>query len=191
MRRLLMTSVAKHCATISLLGAVCLIGSAETRGQSRDDAQRRAFAELLARRAKALQAKSRRDIAFADRTARRPAEATNLGRSTAVLPRFAVSAAISTGVPSATPLVPSGFGPGRDAYVEALYLDMLGHAPTQAELDYWSRVLRSGVGYHQVARLIWNSQEHRKLVRLGEAPHIPKETAYHKALAAGRANKQR
>jgi hypothetical protein len=185
-----MTSVAKQFSIMCLLGAACLIGSVEARAQSRDDAHKRAFAKLLARSVKSLHAaESRREIAAADRAARRTAETTSLAQSTAVLPRFAVSAASSTGVPPATPLVPSGFGPGRDAFVETLYMQMLGRDPTQSELDYWSGLLHSGVGYHHVGRLIWNSQEHRTLKRLGEAPHIPKETAYLNALAAGRANK--
>jgi len=181
-----MTFFAKHRAIVCLLGVACLIGSAEAQAQSRDDAQKRAFAELLARRAKASQAESRREIAAEDRTARRNAETTTLARSHRVQP----SDPNSAGVSSATPLVPSGFGSGRDAYVETLYEQILGRPPTQSELDYWSGVLASGVGPHQVARLLWNSPEHRTLVRLGEAPDIPKEKAYLDALAAGRANRQ-
>jgi len=181
-----MTFLAKHRAIVCLLGVACLIGSAEARAQSRDDAQKRDFAELLARRAKTLQAESRREIAAADHTARRRAETTTLARSTGV----SLFAPSSAGVASATPLVPSGFGSGRDAFVETLYEQILGRPPMQSELDYWSGILASGVGPHQVARLIWNSQEHRTLVRLGEAPGISKERAYLDALAVGRANRQ-
>ncbi len=185
-----MISVIKYREIMCLVAAASLIGSAEVRAESRDDVEKHAFAKLLARRAKASQAESRPEITVADRTARGTAETTSLPQSTTLLPRFAVSAASSTGVPAATPIVPSGNGPARDALVDALYSNILGRDLTQAELDYWSRELYSGVRYHEVARRIWNSQEHRQLVRLGEAPHIPKETAWQNALAASRGHKQ-
>jgi len=185
-----MTSFGKHCTIMCLLGAACLIGSAEARAQSRDDAQKRAFAELLARRAKASQAESRREIAAASRTARRTAETTSLARSTAVLPRIAVSAVSSTGLPPATPLVPSGFGAGRDGFVETYYFQVLGRYPMQSELDYWSGVLARGVAPNVVSTIIWRSQEHRSLVRMGEATGIPEGTAYRNAIAVGNADRR-
>jgi len=186
-----MTLFARHVSFICLLGFACLIVSTEARAESRDEAHKRAFAELLARKAKASHAaESRREIALAERKARRTAEPTSLARLTTALPRIAVSAASVTGVASATPLVPSGFGAGKDAFVESLYSEILGRNPAQSELDYWSGVLASGVGFHQVASLIWRSQEHQTLERSGEAPNIPKLTAYHNALAARRAANQ-
>jgi len=191
-----MTAFAKHCAIMCLLGVACVIGSVEAQAQSRDvDARKRSFAELLARRAKASQAESRRDLAADARAARRTAERTRSARSTRELslvglstsPFFAAasrSAASATGVSPATPLVPSGFGPRKDAFVETLYSEILGRNPTQSELDYWAGVLNSGVGFHQVASLIWRSQEHQTELRAGTAPNIPKLTAYHDAIAS-------
>jgi len=176
-----MTFLAKHRAIVCLLGVACLIGSAEARAQSRDDAQKRDFAELLARRAKTLQAESRREIAADDRTARRTAETTTLARSTGVR-LFAPS---SVGVASATPLVPSGFGAGRDAFVEALYPGILGRDPTQSELDYWSGVLKSGVKPNVVATEIWRSREHRTELRMHTSPGVPYNVAYRYALFIG------
>jgi len=187
---------AKHRAIVCLLGVACLIGSAEAQAQSRDvDARKRAFSELLARRAKSSRAESRRETAAESRIARRTAHTTRSARSTRELSLVALStspffaaasplAASATGVSPATPLVPSGFGPRKDAFVETLYSEILGRNPTQSELDYWAGVLNSGVGFHQVASLIWRSQEHQTLVRSGAAPNVPKLTAYHDAIAA-------
>ena len=90
------------------------------------------------------------------------------------------------GVTAATNVIPaSGYGSGRDAYVEALYPLILGRAATQSDVDYWARVLYGGTQASSVAESIWNSQEHRSLQRSGEAPNIPLATAYRRAYAWG------
>jgi hypothetical protein len=191
-----MTSLGKHCTIMCLLGAACLIGSAEARAQSRDDAQKRAFAELLARRAKASEAESRREIAAADRAERRTVETTRVARSTRVhhghgfstSPQFATVSRVvanAAGTAPATPVMPSGFGAGRDAYIEALYPGMLGRDVTQSDLDYWSGVLASGRSPNVVATLIWRSPEHRALLRTHTSPGVPYNIAYRYALFIG------
>jgi len=182
---------AKICSILCLLVIACLIGGADARAQSRGDAQKRSFADLLARRVKSSRAESQRAINTASRTAR----STSAGRSAQVPNRSASSTpmlfggaapfvANATGVPSATPLTPSGFGVHKDTYVESLYQDILGRNPTQSELDYWSRQLARGVPANVVARLIFDSQEHQTAIRNGTAPGIPLGKAYRDAYEA-------
>jgi Domain of unknown function (DUF4214) len=178
-----MTLFARHVSLICLLGFACLIVNTAARAQSPDGARKRAFAELLARKAKALHAaESRRETAAADRTAGRTAGTTSLARWTPVLNRIEASA---TGVSSASPLVPSGFGAGRDAFVDALYPGILGREATQSEEDYWSGVLAGGVNPNVVATLIWRSQEHRTELRTHTSPGVPYNIAYRYALFIG------
>jgi hypothetical protein len=180
----IMTLFARHRSFICLLGFACLIVSTEARAQSPGESRKRAFAELLARKAKALHAaESRREVAAADRTARLTAETPSLTpRWTATLNRVEVTAA---GVSSATPLVPSGFGAGRDAFVDALYPGILGRDASQSEEDYWSGVLARGVSPNVVATLIWQSQEHRTELRAHTSPGVPYHIAYRYALFIG------
>jgi hypothetical protein len=197
-----MIFLAKRCSILSLLSLACVIGSAKAQAQSREADHKRSFAELLARRAKAPRAESHRAIAGTPHTASRTAQTTRLARSTDVIPRIAPStspllatvsplAASATGISSATPTIPSGHGPGRDAFVEDLYPLILGREPHQSELDYWSGVLARGVAPTIVARSIWNSQEHRSLVRTHKVPPISFETAYRKALIYSQTHRYR
>lgn len=192
-----MTFIGKHCSVLCLLVISWMIGSTQVQAQSREVARKRSFAELLARRAQTLRAESGGAIAASPRIASRPVQTTSLARSTEVLPPIALStspllatisplSASSPGVSSATPVAPSGFGSGRDGFIESLYPQILGRIATQSEVDYWSGVLARGVNAEAVARSIWDSREHRTLVRMHEAPGIPFGTAYRTARANGR-----
>jgi Domain of unknown function (DUF4214) len=80
----------------------------------------------------------------------------------------------------------SGFGAGRDAFVRTLYLEDLGRPPESSGLRFWSGVLFAGVKPKTVAVAIWNSPEHRTLVKQHLAPGIPFRRSYADALFAGR-----
>ena len=95
------------------------------------------------------------------------------------------------GVAAATPVVASGQGTGRDAFVETLYSQILNRDPAQNELDYWTRLLARGFTPYVVATAIWHSQEHRSLMRSHMAPDIPLRDAYRSAYFRGLLNKQR
>jgi len=178
-----MTLFARHSSFLCLLGFACLIVNTEVRAQSNAGARKRAFVELLARKAKASHAaESRPAIAAADPAATRTAGTTSLAKWTPLLQRLEASAA---GVPASTPLGPSGFGAGRDAFVDALYPGILGRSITQSELDYWSGVLAGGVKTNVVATLIWRSQEHRTELRSHTSPGVPYNIAYRYALYIG------
>jgi hypothetical protein len=88
------------------------------------------------------------------------------------------------------PLV-SGYGVGRDAFVTTLYTDVLGRLPELTTgLDFWSGVLAKGAKPKTVGAAIWNSVEHRSLVKQHLAPGIPFRRSYSDALFAGRQDAQ-
>jgi hypothetical protein len=163
---------------LCLLGIACLlVSSSQARAESRDDAQRRAFAALLARRAKAERAEVRAQT--------HKVSAATSAHLTRVTP-YAINA---VGLPPASPTAPSGYGFGRDAFVQGLYPEILGRDAVQSEVDYWSRLLVAGVSPQVIADRIWYSAEHRSLVQSGLAPGIPLKQAYSAAYAFGRANR--
>ncbi|HVX14255.1 MAG TPA: SdrD B-like domain-containing protein [Pirellulales bacterium] len=47
------------------------------------------------------------------------------------------------------------------AYIDALYQDILGHAPDPTGLAYWQQQMSSGVSNSTVAQTLWDSPEHR------------------------------
>jgi hypothetical protein len=143
--------------------------STEARAES-PEAKKRAFAELLARRARVEKAHTRKQA---------PAAQPQLARVAPVVTNAA-------GIPPASPVAPTGFGFGRDAFVEALYSQILGRPATEMDVVYWDRRLVVGVTPQTVADLIWFSTEHRTEQQEGTAPGIPLKTAYHQALAFGR-----
>ena len=70
--------------------------------------------------------------------------------------------------PISTPqTTPSGFGPGRDAFVTSLYSDVLGRSPEPAGLSFWSKQLASKVRPKTVARAFWASRERQILLSEG------------------------
>jgi len=176
-----MSLFARHVSFICLLGFACLIVNAEVRAESHDEARKRAFAELLARKAKA---ELRREIAAAERHGKGTAEPASLVRWNPVLQRIENQAS-PNGYYPVSPVVASGFGAGRDAFVDALYPAILGRNPTQSEEDYWAGELASGVKPNVVATLIWRSPEHRAELQTHTSPGVPYHIAYRYALFIG------
>ena len=64
-------------------------------------------------------------------------------------------------------------------FVTTLYRDILGHNPKPPSLNSWVKRLLAGTSQNQVAMTIWNSPEHRTLVKRHGAPQI----SYGSALA--------
>jgi hypothetical protein len=69
--------------------------------------------------------------------------------------------------------------PQHVVFVTTLYRDILGHNPNRASLNSWVKRLLAGTSQNQVATSIWNSSEHRTLVKRHRAPQI----SYGSALA--------
>ena len=88
-------------------------------------------------------------------------------------------------IPPALPLS-SGFGAGRDAFVTSFYGEVLGEAPNQASLSFWSGLLLAGKTPLAVARRIWNSPDHRALEHEALAPAVSFGPAYRHALRVGK-----
>jgi len=86
---------------------------------------------------------------------------------------------------TATPLV-SGYGRGHDAFVTEVYLKDLGRLPDERELKLWSKRLESGVDREAVALRIWDSKEHRELVKSGLVARIRFRRSYRDATIAER-----
>ena len=164
-------------ALFCFLGFASLVVNTEVRAQDPGHAKKHAFAERLARRTS--ERTERADLATRSAAA---------ARSKLRAPGFSAD---PVGTPAATPIVPSGYGTGRDGFVESLYRDILGRQIIQSELDYWARVLATGVSPESVAELIWASPEHRRLVQSGKAPGIPLPVAYLRSIAYGNAQKQK
>lgn len=175
-----MTLLSRHSSFLCLFGVAFLIVSAEVRAQSYDDTKKRSFAELLARRTKAEQADAHKESGTAN---------GHLARVSPLVARVSPLAVNVVGLPPASPTAPSGFGYGRDAFVEGLYPEILGRSAAQSEVDYWARLLVLGLSPEAVADRIWFSPEHRALVASGQAPNIPLKQAYANAYAFGRANR--
>ena len=73
----------------------------------------------------------------------------------------------------------SGLGRVRDAFVAALYHDVIGRAPAYAGLHYWAGELKAGLRRPTITKLFFSSPERRSLVKQGVAPKI----SYGRALA--------
>jgi hypothetical protein len=184
-----------------VIATAWFVGRTTIRAQSHDEAEERKFAAQLSRRAHLSTARPARPSVA--RPTVRKVEKPQSAASTVDAARFGmphISQAMrgrrgptgeSLGMAAATPVNPSGYGTGRDAFVESLYPQILGRNAQQNEVDYWSRALARGGPPEAVAQLIWNSREHRSLIRNHEAPGIPFTTAYQTAYAVGLKNKQK
>ena len=75
-------------------------------------------------------------------------------------------------------------GRGPDAFVTTLYREGLNRTPEHAGLVYWSKHLANGARPRSVASTIWNSREHRALVREHRDPRISLRHALGEALQA-------
>jgi hypothetical protein len=196
-----MSKISKSRLVLMTIVTLWLVEGAEIRAESRDDTQKRMFVARLTREARISAAHVARS--HGARASVRKVEGSQLTRSlidaSQSSPSSVAHASVATvlvansnlGVVAATVVTPSGFGSGRDAFVETLYAEILGRGPIQSELDYWARILAGGVHANVVAEDIWKSQEHKSLVRSGDAPNIPLNTAYRHAYAVGLANCQK
>jgi hypothetical protein len=188
MSRLFMTSPRPFRRFVFLFGIGWLIGVADARAQSHLDVQKRSFARLLARRERAREAAEHTEAAAA-----RHAGAPRFARS--ALSLFAgakrSSSAFIDGLSAATPVTPSGFGVGRDAFVETFYFETFGREISQAELDRISGAIAHGAHPMTVASALWDSPEHRALVKSHSAPAFTFAEAYRNALAACLAARRR
>jgi len=71
----------------------------------------------------------------------------------------------------------------RDAiFARALYRNILGHEPNPASLNSWVNRLLAGASAGQMATTLWNSAEHRTLVRRHQAPALSYNSALSFAL---------
>ncbi len=146
-----------------------------------DEASRRAFVESLTRRASipatrdvVKPAIDHRSTSTGVRDASRVQEtAHHGGANSPALARVPTATGSPGGVAALSPLVATGFGLGRDLYISALFPGILGRSPTESELYFWSRKLRRGASTQQVANEIWQSKEHRLLIKEHRAPNIP------------------
>jgi hypothetical protein len=188
---------------IVLLMNFYLTAGVEVRAQTRNSAEKRSFAELLARRANDSAARSEETAIGAGRAAQsstRALHAAGLSGDHRALAashpavgahlRPLTSGAVYGMAPS-TNVVPCCNGSPRDAFVESLYAQMLGRMAEPYEVEYWARHLVLGATPHCVAERIWQSQEHQSLVRNGDSPGIPFETALRDALAAAQKSKKK
>jgi hypothetical protein len=125
-----MTVLARHISTMCLLGVASLVFCADVRAET-SEAKKRAFAEHLARRAHPSHVKAQREAVEVGHhhLARVSLASTSLGATTNAF-----------GIPPATP-VHTGNGPGRDAFVNALYSQFLGRSAMESEAAYWTAFL--------------------------------------------------
>jgi hypothetical protein len=163
-------------------------------------AREASFAELRARRhaaAAAREAASRvratEAKSVAEVKATRPDKATaavdpaaTRNATRAVAARLTRARDPFNGFEPGTPyLVPSGFGVGRDGFVDGFYELAFGRDITQQELDHLSRILASGVSPQALAAALWNSPERKLLVREGLVPNVTFKQAYQNGINEG------
>ncbi|HZW30768.1 MAG TPA: hypothetical protein VFF52_08685 [Isosphaeraceae bacterium] len=170
------TSHGRRWRIIWLLGIPGLIVGGEARAQSHE-AAKRSFAELLGRRGRvAREAGAAGGSSFAGASRDAFSHAARRRRH---------QASDFDGLAAASPLAPSGYGVGRDAFVETMYEETFGRAAKHRELDRLTKMLAFGMSPQTLALILWRSPEHRALRRAGRAPTIPFGRAYRNAMAAG------
>jgi hypothetical protein len=91
--------------------------------------------------------------------------------------------AIDPGGAFVTPALPAR---PRPRFVTTLYEEILDRFPEPRELAYWVGRLKAGWSRHRVARAIFDSREHRRLVRQHLDSHIPLRRAFLDAVRAER-----
>ena len=87
------------------------------------------------------------------------------GRDTPVSFSVVVQANTSGPIVVHPNLIPSGYGTGRDAFVNRLYTELLGRQAGTLELRHWARILAHRGNPKSVALAFWESREHRLLVK--------------------------
>jgi hypothetical protein len=194
---------------VMVFGITWLIGATEARGQSQTDTQKRSFARLLARRDRDSAADARRSTdartssgarrstAAATRAVGRDAGASRQplpvsgarGAARSTLPSLAVrrraSSSNADGLSPVTPVNPSGYGFGRDAFVEFMYFETFGIGPSQRELDRLTKLLAGGMSPNTLATALWRSPEHLAILRSQHGTGLTYAEAYRYAMGAG------
>lgn len=177
---------------VCLVGVGLLMATMCARAESAD-AAKRSFAELLTRREKESAAKERRlmDARLAARQGGAVPHRTLTTRPLVEASRFSSSG--FHGLVSATPINPSGNGPGRDAFVETMYFETFRRGPKQRELDHLTRRLGRTVSTITLATYLWDSPEHRMILRSQPkgTPAITFQEAYRIAYARGQAARRK
>ena len=84
-------------------------------------------------------------------------------------PALSYNSALGAALQSGQPV---SVRPQSVAFVTTLYREILGHNPNPASLNFWVKRLLAGTSQNQVALAIWNSPEHRTLVKRHRAPQI-------------------
>ena len=139
-----MTLVVRQGSCLCLLGIACLMLSTEGRAESPEA--------------------KKRSLCRATRPANEGRACPERRQSAAAQPQLArVSPVITNaaGIPPASPVAPTGYGFGRDAFVEAIYSQILGRPATEMDVVYWDKLLVHGLNPEIVADRIWFSTEHR------------------------------
>jgi hypothetical protein len=172
------------CGTFALVAIVGWSGVARADG----DAGRRAYVEALSRRAKT---EMTRAAAKASEASHKAAETRTLAhhKGSPVLSKVSSTAPTSMGAAALSPLTATGYGLGRDLFINYFYPGALDRAPVESELEYWSGLLAKGVKPEIIASAIWNSQERRLLVNEGLAPKYTLKEVYIWSIGAANANK--
>ena len=91
-------------------------------------------------------------------------------------PALSYNSALSFALQASQPM---SMGHQDTVFVTTFCRDVLGHNPTPAVLNSWVKRMLAGTSQNQVATAIWNSAEHRTLVKRHRAP----QTSYSSALA--------
>ena len=84
-------------------------------------------------------------------------------------PALSYNSALGSALQSGQPV---SVRPQNVAFVTTIYREILGHNPNQASLNSWVKHLLAGTSQNQMALAIWNSPEHRTLVKRHRAPNI-------------------
>ncbi len=96
-------------------------------------------------------------------------------------PALSYDSALSFALQAAQPV---SVRPQHTAFVSTITREILGHSPSQASLNSWVKRLLAGTSQSQVARSIWNSSEHRILVKRHRDPQISFNSALTDAIQA-------
>jgi uncharacterized delta-60 repeat protein/uncharacterized repeat protein (TIGR01451 family) len=109
-----------------------------------------------------------------------PGTLTNTARVSGTLFDPVSSDDVATATVTAVPAGP------LQRFVTTLYVEVLDRFPEPQSLDYWVGRLKAGMSRRRVARAIFDSPEHRKLVRQNLAPHLTLRRAFLDAVHAER-----
>jgi uncharacterized repeat protein (TIGR01451 family) len=109
-----------------------------------------------------------------------PGPVTNTARVSGALPDPVPGNDVATATATAVPAGP------LQRFVTILYAEILDRSPEPQSLEFWVGLLKAGVGPQRVARAIFDSPEHRELVRQHLAPPVTLRWAFLDAVSAER-----